>query len=134
MKIPCVVFLSLVATLAVLAQQRSGGDTTVADRANRITIIDSGISLGKPMLLLPPSLQSDREIAVPPFLFGGGTPGVPPPFPGGGVELRADLTSPLRLQMESEARLRTLYTVLGTVQVGGVAYLAYRRLKKYGLK
>jgi hypothetical protein len=90
--------------------------------------------LGKPTLLLPPSLRSDAGRRVPPFLFAGETPGIPPPFLGGMMEMKADLTSPFRLQMESEARLRTLRTVLGTVQVGGVAYLAYRYIKKYGLK
>jgi len=49
------------------------------------------------------------------------------------IEQRVDLISPFCLQMESEARLRTLQTVLGAVQVGGVAYLAYRHIKKYGL-
>lgn len=132
MKISGIIFLSFVVTVA-LGQRRSGGDTTNADTIKRITIIDPGISYGRPTLLLPPSLQSDAGFRVPPFLFPGETPGAPPPFLGGVAELKADLTSPLRLQMESEARLRTLRTVLGTVQVGGVAYLAYRHIKKYGL-
>ena len=29
---------------------------------------------------------------------------------------------------------KTLRTILGSIQAGGVAYLAYRHIKKYGLK
>ena len=133
MKIPVVICLFLVVTLAASGQQRSGGDTTGADRANRITIIDPGISYGKPTLLFPLSLQHDAMTGFPAFLFLEETPGVRPPFLGGVMEQKVDLISPLQLQMESANRLRTLRTVLGTVQIGGVAYLAYRHIKKYGL-
>ncbi len=50
-------------------------------------------------------------------------------FPG-----KIDLDSPLRLQLAKQNEYGTMRAVLGTVQLGGVAYIAYRHLKKYGLK
>ncbi len=134
MKIADLLLLLCLWPLAMRAQQTPGvlpGDTAVV---NRIAIIDPGISLGRPLLLLPPSLQVDVEPGIPPFLLTGGTPGTPPPFLLGTLEQKVDLTSPLRLQMQSEARLRPLWMVLGSVQVAGTAYAAYRYIKKYGLK
>lgn len=114
------------------AQQRAGGDTAAVS-TNRITIIDPGIALGKPVLLLPPSLQREVD-ALPPSLFLGEDPSAPPPFLLGVTDQKADLTSPLRLQMAQEAKLRPLWMVLGTVEAGGAAYAAYRYIKKHGLK
>lgn len=126
--------LALFATITFVAsaQQRSNSDT-VAATANRITIIDPGISLGKPILLLPPSLQNEAD-ALPPSLFLGEDATAPPPFLQGVLEQKADLTSPLRLQMAREAKLRPLWMVLGTIEAGGAAYTAYRYIKKHGLK
>lgn len=47
---------------------------------------------------------------------------------------KIDLDSPLRLQLAKQNEYGTMRVVLGTVQLGGVAYIAYRHLKKYGLK
>jgi hypothetical protein len=47
---------------------------------------------------------------------------------------RIDLVSPWQYELTKQEELRTLRTILGTVQLGGVAYLAYRHIKKYGLK
>lgn len=134
MKIADILVLICISTLAASGQQRSDDQPTDTASANKVTIIDPGISLGKPILLLPPSLQEEATPEIPPFLPSGVAPGVPPPFLGGMIDQKADLTSPLRLQMEREAKLRPLWTVLGTVQVGGAVYAAYRYLKKHGLK
>ncbi len=45
-----------------------------------------------------------------------------------------DLAAPWKLQLARENQHRTLYTILGAVQAGGVAYLAYRHIRKHGLK
>ena len=47
---------------------------------------------------------------------------------------KIDLISSWKSVLNKQEELRTLRTILGTVQLGGVAYLAYRHLKKYGLK
>ena len=134
MKIPCGIFLSLVITLAASGQQRSDDDTTATDTVNRITIIDPGISYGRPTLLFPLSLRHDAMSRISDYLFVGKTPGMPPPFLGGVMEEKLDLTFPFRLEMEREARLQPLWMVLGTMEFGGVVYVAYRHIKKYGLK
>ena len=116
--------LALFATITFVAsaQQRSDGDT-VAATVSRITIIDPGISLGKPILLLPPSLQGELA-AFPPSPFLADDPTAAPPFLQGVTGQKVDLTSPLRLQMAREAKLRPLWMVLGTVEAGGAAYAA----------
>jgi hypothetical protein len=45
-----------------------------------------------------------------------------------------DLATPWKLQLARENEHRTLYTILGAVQAGGVAYLAYKHIQKYGWK
>lgn len=133
MKILSITFFSFVITLAASGQHQSGSDTTTADTVNRITIIDPGISSGKPTLLFPLSLQHDAMTGFPEFLFLEETPGMRPPLLGGAIEPKVDLISPFRLQMESADRLKTMRALLGTVQIGGVVYLAYRHIRKYGL-
>ena len=132
MKCIGIFILSVALASGAPAQQRAGGDTA-ATSVNRITIIDPGIALGKPVLLLPPSLQREVD-ALPPSLFLGEDPTAPPPFLQGVTGQKIDLTSPLRLQMAREEKLKPLWMVLGTVEVGGAAYAAYRYIKKHGLK
>lgn len=133
MKTIGVLVLTLILMFVASGQQQS--DVQPNDSAaNRVVLVDPGISSGRVTLLLPRSLQSESIYGIPPLLFPAGTAGAQSPFLGGVIEQRADLISPLRLQMESADRLKTLRTVLGTVQFGGVVYLAYRHIKKYGLK
>ena len=131
MKTIGLLFLPLVFTITGFAQQSSRVDS--AD-TNRILIIDPGISTGRPVLLLPPSLRDDEEIIFPHSFLLAGKPGAPPPFLMGISQPQTDLLAPLKLQMQGEEKLRPLRTILGTVQIGGVAYMAYRYLKKHGLK
>ena len=134
MKIADVLLLICTLSLTASSQQRSDTQAKDTSSTNKVILVDPGISLGRATLLLPPSLQDNAMPGIPPFLPTGPTPGVPPPFLGGMIDQKADLTSPLRLQMEREAKLRPLWMVLGTVQVGGAAYAAYRYIKKHGLK
>jgi hypothetical protein len=128
-----ILFLCWFQLNAAAGQQRVGSDHDTT-KHDRIIIVDPGFATGKPLLLLPPELQSDNGFVLPPTLIPLPTPGTPPPFLLGPVEMKADLTSPLRLQMEREAKLKPWLMVLGTVQAGGAAYAAYRYIKKYGLK
>jgi len=91
------------------------------------------LSFNRPIPLIIPRLEDPPAFEVPlPFLFVPVSVSAFPllipndPFP------RPDLTSPLTLQRASEEKNKLLYQVLGTVQIGGVAYLAYRHIKKYG--
>jgi hypothetical protein len=47
---------------------------------------------------------------------------------------KIDLVSPWKLQLANQEKYSTWRTILGTIQVGGVAYIAYQHIKKYGLK
>lgn len=85
-----------------------------------------------PMPLTVPNLEAIEFLPPQPMFF---LP-EPPPYPFLLLDqsgAKPDLLAPLRLQRAEEERMRTLYTVLGTVQVAGVAYLAYRHVKKYGV-
>jgi hypothetical protein len=110
-------------------------DTTVGPTRDsaQVIVLDPGLSLGKPTLLLPPALREEGALVVPPLVEGAGfgatglpflLPGTPPPL---------DLMVSYRLQHEREQELSTLRSVLGTVQLGAVGYVAYLHLKKRGV-
>lgn len=50
------------------------------------------------------------------------------------LESRANLLAPLRLELKSREKYRIWRTILGSVQVGGMAYLMYLHFKNYGLR
>ena len=112
------------------AQEQETGAAADTTRVYGVVIVDPGIALGKPILLLPPSLQP--EVLFEPSLFTDRYSGNFPPFLGGVYEPKVDLISPYLLQRQRDNKLSTLYTVLGAVELGGVAYIAYRHIKKYG--
>jgi hypothetical protein len=125
----------LCSTISVLAfgQQNSGAHRDTSAHG-QILLLDPGLSTGRPVLLLPPELQEDAGPVIPPTLIPSALPNTPPPFLLGAVELKADLTSPFRLQMAREEEMRPWVTVLGAISAGGAMYEAYRYIKKYGLK
>lgn len=45
-----------------------------------------------------------------------------------------DLSMPWKLQLARENEHRTMYSILGAVEAGGVAYLAYKHIQKHGWK
>jgi hypothetical protein len=50
------------------------------------------------------------------------------------LESKSNLLSPWRLELKDRENYRVWQTILGSVQAGGVAYLLYLHIKKYGLK
>ena len=97
-------------------------------KATGIVILDPGLSTGHTTLLLPPALQYEETPEDTSIFALWKKTAVRPPLIGGFVEPKADLTATLRAQWAKDSELSTLRTVLGTVQIGGVAYLAYRAL------
>ena len=112
---------------SVLAQQETRRDSSVA----RMSTFDARSFYSSRMFSLPPSLNVS-----------------PISFPG---FLRQSLASPLssvswklqeKLGIESawknelleQEKTKTLRTILGSISMGGAAYLAYKHIKKYGLK
>jgi hypothetical protein len=43
---------------------------------------------------------------------------------------KIDLTAPLKLQLMKQEENKVMYSILGSVQLGGTAYLLYRHIKK----
>jgi hypothetical protein len=124
--------LFVLCSTSLLAQQENvqmTGDTT---RVDRPILLDPGFAFGKPIFLLPSSLQPKASLRS--ILFQELQPGMPPPFLGGGFEQKADLLSPYLLHWKQEQKYKTLYSILGAAQFGGAAYAAYRYIKKHGLR
>lgn len=95
-----------------------------------VVLLDPGIALGKPLLLFPPSYQPGSEIL--PARFVTPFTASPPLFLGSPMEPKADLLSPYLLQVRRSQEMSTFYTILGAMELGAVAYVAYRHVKKFG--
>jgi len=107
----------------------SPSDTT---RTTGIVVLDPGLSTGKASLLLPPALQYEESPGETSIFALWKKTSVRPPLLAGMLEPKADLTATLRAQWSKDGQLNTLRTVLGTVQLGSAAYLAYRALTAKG--
>lgn len=96
--------------------------------------VEESISFSRPMPLIVPWLEQQQGFEYSfPTLLGPVSLEPYPLFTPEDLLPRPDLTASLRLQRAREESNRTLYAVLGSVQIGGVAYLAYQHIKKYGL-
>jgi hypothetical protein len=93
-----------------------------------------------------PELLLEKPITVLPLTFAIAAPdqnmqmslyqtfaGTPQSFAWNRDE-KIDLTGPLKLQLKDQEKERPWRITLGAAQTAGAAYLAYRYLKKYGLK
>ena len=54
-------------------------------------------------------------------------------FTRSGFEAKQDLLAPLRAQWAREADMSTFRTIMGSLQLGGVAFLAARQLTGAGI-
>lgn len=50
------------------------------------------------------------------------------------IEQNLDVSEIWKIGKLKDDELKTLRSILGSVQLGGVAYLAYKHIKKYGLR
>ncbi len=50
------------------------------------------------------------------------------------LEKKTDILSPWNLELRDEEKYSTWRSILGSVQIGGAAYLAYRYIKNHGLR
>jgi len=82
--------------------------------------------------LLPAHSYGDTQQNFSSFLHQSHT--VPmPPF-SWTYTTKIDLESAWKQELAKQDEYRTLRTILGSVNMGGAAYLTYLHLKKYGLK
>lgn len=127
-----VMIMALIVSSGGFGQEQSSALPADSAKSTGIIILDPGVSTGRPTLLLPPALQFS-EIAGDTSIFAlWKKTAMRPPLVSGLLEPKADLTAALRLQWAKDGELKSLRTVLGTVQLGGVAYLAYRALSAKG--
>lgn len=50
------------------------------------------------------------------------------------VRDKIDLVSPWKLELANREEFQTWQNILGAIELGGVAYIGYEHIKKYGLK
>lgn len=89
------------------------------------------------LLFFTPTFTVSRALEPVPETFPGSFSNsfvTSPQFNSWSYQEKIDLDSPLKIQLAKQNEYGTLRVVLGTVQLGGVAYIAYRHIKKYGLK
>jgi len=98
----------------------------------RIELIEPAMTPGSTMFLLPPHLEQPLRFSSPTFFFDGVSSFPGSPDFGRSLEVRPDLLAPLRAQWAREAQMGTFRAILGSIQIGGVAYLAYRHFAKLG--
>ncbi len=87
----------------------------------------------KPFVRHPIPLSFQILYESPPYSFyeQTGSPFRPGPWM---LQSKSDLLSPWKLQLRSQERYRIWQSILGSVQVGGMAYLMYLHFKKYGFR
>lgn len=128
----CIIAVLLLAACldAAVAQVGQGTDSLRSAVASPAEV---RLSFSRPTPLNTPWLEQQQEFELAlPYLLAP-LPTTPYPFlTSYDGPQEPDLTAAWRLQRAREEKNSALYTVLGTVQLGGVAYLAYRHVKKYG--
>jgi hypothetical protein len=125
-----IVILLLVFTLVATGQEQKSKqqpDTSM----NLLRLHGLELSLSKPEIQFPMSPNISQE-----NFRGFLRQSLTAPLPIHSMQLNGnlDFKSIWQVELARQNEYRTLKTILTSVQVGGVAYLTYLHLKKYGLK
>jgi hypothetical protein len=132
MKTSALLLGAAVALLSLHPQTQAQDGQPDSMSVSRIVRVEPAMTPGSTMIFLPPHLDQPLLFSSPTFFFKDFlTSSVSPDF-GRALEVHPDLLAPLRAQWEREAQLGTWRTILGSIQIGGVAYLAYRQFAKSG--
>jgi hypothetical protein len=102
-------------------------DTSV----NKLINFNSGYLFDTPSLSLPLSLRIIPENT--PYYLNQ-PPIVSLQYSSWKLQQNLSLTSIWKTEMTKQDEYKTFYTILGSIEAGGVAYLTYLHFKKYGLK
>jgi len=110
--------------LFVLTSIGSGQEQKSDSSLNEVNNLHSESLFVRPSFFHPQSLWFfDNPFAVQsPDVFGNVFQGKP------------DLMSPWKLEMENQEKFGTWQTILQSIELGGVSYIGYEHIKKYGLK
>ena len=123
-----ILFFSFV--LSVSGQERDSirlQDTSV----NKSRNFHSGYLFGMPSLSLPLSLRIIPENI--PYHFDHPSIGSLQ-YSSWKLQQNLNLSTIWKLELAKQDEYKTLYTILGSIEAGGVGYLTYLHFKKYGLK
>jgi len=117
--------LIVLAASVASAQQQAKTDSA---KSQPVITRDTGRATGNASLFLPQFLPFERSFDEPSLFDFWKRTSLRPPLLGSLAEPKADLMAPLRDQWARGEQMKTLRTVLGSVQIGAVGYLAYRAL------
>jgi hypothetical protein len=124
----CILILVVTFTHPINGQEKKSAQDTSMKRTR---FYDSELFLMKPAFIIPRSF-TDTQQNFSDFFHRSLT--VPmPPF-SWAYKTKIDLESAWKQELTKQEEYRTLRTVLGSVKMGGVAYLTYLHFKKYGAK
>jgi hypothetical protein len=99
----------------------------------RIHLAAPGMDSGSALFVIPPHLQQQQSFASPSFFFEGVRSSSELPYSVLAFQAKPDLLAPLRAQWAREAEMGTFRTILGSLQLGGVAFLVARQLTGAGI-
>jgi len=102
-------------------------DTSV----NKLRNFNSGYLFDMPSLSLP---LSPRIIPENTPYYLNQPPIVSLQYSSWKLQQNLNLTPIWKTEMAKQDEYKTFYTILGSIEAGGVAYLTYLHFKKYGLK
>jgi len=123
-----IVWLVVASVVPSYGQQFIGAASTDTARTPRTILVDPGMTTGRSMLILPPSLQPGEPPDDLNLFSLWKQSSFRPPLLGRMAEPKADLMAAFRTR-QPEGWVGTMKMVLGTIQFGGASYLAYRALK-----
>ncbi|HLP15406.1 MAG TPA: hypothetical protein VK470_04045 [Bacteroidota bacterium] len=130
----CLVCLSASLTPLGSAEAQDRPDAKRIDTARtQHTLIDSRFFFDMPHTLLPLSAELSNDPDRLSSLLSDPAAGSTDFFTRREQE-KPDLAAPWKLQLARQERYSTMQAIVGAVQAGGTAYLAYRYLKKHGFK
>ena len=126
----CILALAIVSLTGFAPAQERQRDTAVA---GHIQLTEPGMDSGGATFSIPQHLSPPSLFSSPTFFFEGVPTMAGTGFTRSGFEAKQDLLAPLRAQWAREADMRTFRTIMGTLQLGGVAFLAARQLTGAGI-
>jgi hypothetical protein len=130
---PIVKVMVAVMVLGLVAQahgQQQDRDTT---HAMRIELLEPGLDSGGAVFFIPPHLAVRPAFPSAALFFEGVPTAGGAGLAGRGFEVKQDLLAPLRAQWAREAETKTFRMIMGSIQFGGVAFLAVRQLTGAGI-
>lgn len=120
----------LLASATQLDAQERQPDTSMEQH---IQLTGFGLDSGETLFAIPPHLLTARSFSSPTFFLEGVPIAPGPGSPQPGFAGKQDLLAPLRIQWAREARTGTFRSIMGSIQLAGVAYLAARQLTGAGI-